>query len=237
MIARYTSWQGWEPRSSTSPFQALLAEVAAANGWIISAESYAALADLVDDPAQPLDEAVRRRARAGAAISSRAYLADLAERERAKVLVAEAMRDIDALLTPTTETAAPALSDIDQAASPTRFTRWANFLDLLRPLGPQRLHGERLACPPRCRSSAPPTTRRPRCASAGLGRPPPTGTPGCRRWRTNHGSELGANLSDRRVSPASTGEAGRFAAFGRPKSEGCRRDAGGRSESPPARLV
>jgi aspartyl-tRNA(Asn)/glutamyl-tRNA(Gln) amidotransferase subunit A len=107
-----------------------LAEVAAANGRIISAESYAALADLVDDPAQPLDEAVRRRVRAGAAISSRAYLADLAERERAKAVVAEAMRDIDALLTPTTDTPPPALGDIDQTASPTRFTRWANFLDL-----------------------------------------------------------------------------------------------------------
>jgi aspartyl-tRNA(Asn)/glutamyl-tRNA(Gln) amidotransferase subunit A len=50
-----------------------LAEAAAANGRIISAEAYAALADLVDDPGQPLDEAARRRVRAGAAISSRAY--------------------------------------------------------------------------------------------------------------------------------------------------------------------
>jgi aspartyl-tRNA(Asn)/glutamyl-tRNA(Gln) amidotransferase subunit A len=107
-----------------------MAEVAVANGRIISAESYAALADLVDDPAQPLDEAVRRRVRAGATISSRGYLADLAERERAKALVRQTMRDIDALLTPTTETAAPALGDIDQGGSPTRFTRWANFLDL-----------------------------------------------------------------------------------------------------------
>jgi aspartyl-tRNA(Asn)/glutamyl-tRNA(Gln) amidotransferase subunit A len=107
-----------------------LAEVAAANGRIISAESYATLADLVDDPGQPLDEAVRRRVRAGAAISSRAYLSDLAERERAKAVVAQAMRDIDALLTPTTDTPPPTLGDIDQAASPTRFTRWANFLDL-----------------------------------------------------------------------------------------------------------
>ena len=107
-----------------------LSDVAAANGRIISAESYAALADLVDDPGQPLDEAVRRRVRAGAAISSRAYLSDLAERERMKALVADAMGDVEALLTPTTETPPPRLGDIDQTQSPTRFTRWANFLDL-----------------------------------------------------------------------------------------------------------
>jgi aspartyl-tRNA(Asn)/glutamyl-tRNA(Gln) amidotransferase subunit A len=111
-------------------FPGPLADVATANGRIISAESYAALADLVDDLAQPLDEAVRRRVRAGAAISSRAYLSDLAARERAKAQVAEAMRGVDALLTPTTETPPPVLGDIDQSASPTRFSRWANFLDL-----------------------------------------------------------------------------------------------------------
>ncbi len=111
-------------------FPDLLADLAVANGRIISAESYAILADLIDDPAQPLDEAVRRRMRSGAAISSRAYLSDLAERERLKALVAEAMRGLDAILTPTTETPSPALDAIDQTASPTRFTRWVNFLDL-----------------------------------------------------------------------------------------------------------
>jgi aspartyl-tRNA(Asn)/glutamyl-tRNA(Gln) amidotransferase subunit A len=108
----------------------LLADLAVANGRIISAEAYALLADLVDDAAQPLDEAVRPRVRAGAAISSRAYLADLAERERLKGVVAGAMEGIDAILTPTMETPAPPISDIDQAKSPTRFTRWVNFLDL-----------------------------------------------------------------------------------------------------------
>jgi len=108
----------------------LLADLAVANGRIISAEAYALLADLVDDPGQSLDEAVRTRVRAGAAISSRAYLSDLAARERLKAAVADAIADIDAILTPTVETAAPALQDIDQAASPTRFTRWVNFLDL-----------------------------------------------------------------------------------------------------------
>ena len=44
------------------------------HGRIMSAEAYAVLAEIVDDNAQPLDQAVRPRVRAGAAISSRDYL-------------------------------------------------------------------------------------------------------------------------------------------------------------------
>ena len=70
------------------------------------AESYAALTPIVDDPHQPLDEAVRRQVPTGAAISSRAYPARTwPGASSTRDLVAEAMRDIDALLTPTTETA------------------------------------------------------------------------------------------------------------------------------------
>ena len=50
------------------------ADLGAVNGWIMSAEAYAMLADLVDNPASPLDEAVRPRVQAGATISSRDYL-------------------------------------------------------------------------------------------------------------------------------------------------------------------
>ena len=58
----------------------------------MSAEAYAALAELVDDNAQPLDQDVRPRLRAGAAISSRDYLVALAERERVKALFGVASR-------------------------------------------------------------------------------------------------------------------------------------------------
>jgi hypothetical protein len=51
----------------------------------MSAEAYAALSHLVDDNAQELDQDVRPRVRAGAAISSRHYLIALAEQERVKV--------------------------------------------------------------------------------------------------------------------------------------------------------
>jgi aspartyl-tRNA(Asn)/glutamyl-tRNA(Gln) amidotransferase subunit A len=55
-------------------------DLAAINGRIMSADAYAALANLVDDNDQPLDQDVRPRVRAGAAISSRDYLVALAER-------------------------------------------------------------------------------------------------------------------------------------------------------------
>jgi hypothetical protein len=50
------------------------------NARIMSAEAYAALAELVDDDAQPLDEDARQRGSAGATISSRDYL--VAHRKR-----------------------------------------------------------------------------------------------------------------------------------------------------------
>ena len=52
---------------------------------------YAVLARLVDDNAQPLDEDVRTRVRAGAAISSRDYLQLLAQRQQMKIDFAAAI--------------------------------------------------------------------------------------------------------------------------------------------------
>ncbi len=82
------------------------------NGRIMSAEAYAMLAHLVDDPSQPLDEAVRPRVRAGATISSRDYLTALAERERLKRVYSAATAEVDAVLTRRTgphDATAPAL--------------------------------------------------------------------------------------------------------------------------------
>jgi aspartyl-tRNA(Asn)/glutamyl-tRNA(Gln) amidotransferase subunit A len=96
----------------------------------MSAEAYAALASLVDDNAQKLDEDVRPRVRAGAAISSRDYLLALAERERMKASFDSAIAGIDALLTPTALTPALPVATLDQNTTPAMFTRWVNFLDL-----------------------------------------------------------------------------------------------------------
>ena len=109
---------------------ACFTELGAINGRIMSAEAYAFLADLVDDYAQPLDQDVRPRLRAGASISSRDYLVALAERERMKAAFNASIEDVDALLTPTAMTPAVPVASIDQNTTPAVFTRWVNFLDL-----------------------------------------------------------------------------------------------------------
>jgi aspartyl-tRNA(Asn)/glutamyl-tRNA(Gln) amidotransferase subunit A len=109
---------------------ARFADLGAINGRIMSAEAYAALAALVDDDAQPLDQDVRPRVRAGAKISSRDYLVALAERERMKASFTHAIDGIDALLTPTAVTPAVPVASIDQNTTPAMLTRWVNFLDL-----------------------------------------------------------------------------------------------------------
>jgi len=109
---------------------ARLAELGKINAVIMSAEAYTALSHLVDDNAQQLDSDVRPRVRAGAAISSRDYLAALAERERMKVSFNAAIEGVDALLTPITVTPTIPVASIDQDTTPAMLTRWVNFLDL-----------------------------------------------------------------------------------------------------------
>lgn len=97
---------------------------------IISAEIYPIRADLVDDPALALDEAVRARIAAGASISARQYRDVLAQRERAKREFVLRIEGVDAVLTPSTMTAALPLTEVDQTKTPALSTRWVNFLDL-----------------------------------------------------------------------------------------------------------
>ena len=109
---------------------ARFADLGAINGRIMSAEAYAALSRTGGRQRQPLDQDVRPRVRAGAAISSRDYLVALAERERMKVSFNAAIEGVDALLTPTAVTPAIPVASIDQNTTPAMFTRWVNFLDL-----------------------------------------------------------------------------------------------------------
>jgi aspartyl-tRNA(Asn)/glutamyl-tRNA(Gln) amidotransferase subunit A len=102
----------------------------ASSGRIMSAEAYALLSDIVDNNALSVDEAVRPRIRAGAAISAREYLQTLAERERLKAEFGEAIASVDAVLAPVTLTPALPLEAVDQNTTPAVFTRWGNFLDL-----------------------------------------------------------------------------------------------------------
>lgn len=99
-------------------------------GRIISVEAYALVGDIVDNNDAQVDEAVRPRIRAGAAISSRQYLDTLAERVLMKQEFAAAIADVDALLMPVTLTPAIPLTEVDQASTPAFLTRWMNFLDM-----------------------------------------------------------------------------------------------------------
>jgi aspartyl-tRNA(Asn)/glutamyl-tRNA(Gln) amidotransferase subunit A len=99
-------------------------------GRIIGAEGYFLVGDLVDDTSLPIDDAVRPRIGAGKGISARDYLRALRERDEAKQEFAAALGDADALLTPTTQTAAIPLDMVDQSSTPAHFTRFVNALDL-----------------------------------------------------------------------------------------------------------
>jgi aspartyl-tRNA(Asn)/glutamyl-tRNA(Gln) amidotransferase subunit A len=120
--------QGAEIVACELPFS--FSELVEANGRIIATEAYAELSRIVDDPEQPLDEAVRARVLAGKKISGADYVLALRHRETLKRVYEKAMRGIDAILTPTTMTAAIQVTDVDQALSPARFTRFGNYLGL-----------------------------------------------------------------------------------------------------------
>jgi aspartyl-tRNA(Asn)/glutamyl-tRNA(Gln) amidotransferase subunit A len=105
-------------------------DTAALTGRIIGAESYSLMHEIVDDLSLDIDSAVRPRIRSGHDISSRDYLGALAEREALKRAYGEALAGIDALLTPTTSTAAIPLEAVDQSRTPAHFTRFVNILDL-----------------------------------------------------------------------------------------------------------
>ena len=99
-------------------------------GRIIGAESYFLVGDLVDDMTLPIDEAVRPRIVSGRGVSARDYLGALREQAEAKADFAAALGDADALLTPTTTTAAIPLDAVDQSMTPAHFTRFVNALEL-----------------------------------------------------------------------------------------------------------
>jgi aspartyl-tRNA(Asn)/glutamyl-tRNA(Gln) amidotransferase subunit A len=108
------------------------ADATIATGRIIGSEAYRLAGAVVDDPAQPVDPAVRPRIQLGRDIRAHEYLAALAERDRMKTafLVALDRADIDALLTPTTQTAAIPTAAVDQNTTPAHFTRVFNLLEM-----------------------------------------------------------------------------------------------------------
>jgi aspartyl-tRNA(Asn)/glutamyl-tRNA(Gln) amidotransferase subunit A len=107
-----------------------LAGYTAATGRIIGPEGYRAVGHLVDDPQLPLDPHVRPRILSGRGVTATDYLAALAQREADQRAFAEAIADVDAVLTPTTQTPPIPIDQVDQTGTPAHFTRVGNYLGL-----------------------------------------------------------------------------------------------------------
>src|SRR5262245_3201705 len=105
-------------------------DYAAATGRIIGAEGYRYVGHLVDDETLPVDPHVRPRIQVGRGVSARDYLLALAERDERQRTIAAALADVDALLTPTTETPAIPIDQADQSGTAAYFTRPVNYLGL-----------------------------------------------------------------------------------------------------------
>src|SRR6185312_3437198 len=108
------------------------ADATATTGRIIGSEAYRLTGALVDDPAMPIDPAVRPRIQLGRDIRAHQYLAALAQRDEMKAafLAALARDGVDALLTPTTQTAPVPVEAVDQNTTPAHFTRVFNLLEM-----------------------------------------------------------------------------------------------------------
>jgi len=105
-------------------------DYAAATGRIIGAEGYRFVGQLVDDASLPLDPHVRPRIQLGRDVRAHEYLNTLAEREERRREFAAALEGTDALLTPTTQTAAIPIDRVDQSGTAAHFTRAGNYLGL-----------------------------------------------------------------------------------------------------------
>lgn len=105
-------------------------DYAASTGRIIGPEGYRFVGHLVDDPSLPTDPHVRPRIQLGRGVSSRDYLLALAECQDHRRAYAAATADVDALLTPTTQTPAIPVDQVDQTTTPAHFTRAGNYLGL-----------------------------------------------------------------------------------------------------------
>ena len=97
---------------------------------VTNAEAYFVNGRLAEDPDAPLGDAVRARILAGAGVTAQDYLATQSLRRDLQRRFLAAMEGFDALLTPTTETAAIPLAEVDEGHLPSRFTRFGNLLDL-----------------------------------------------------------------------------------------------------------
>ena len=112
------------------PLPHRFSDYAAATGRIIGAEGYRFVGHLVDDMSLPVDPHIRPRIQLGRNVSARDYLLTLAEMNDRRREFAAALAEADALLTPTTQTAALPIDQVDQSGTAAYFTRAGNYLGL-----------------------------------------------------------------------------------------------------------
>jgi len=105
-----------------------LESIGAMVGRLIGIEGYAVVGELVDQPALPIDTAVRPRIWLGKNLSARDYYLALKQSATVAAEFDHALSDVDALITPTVATAAPAVAAIDQNETPAGFTRLVNLI-------------------------------------------------------------------------------------------------------------
>jgi aspartyl-tRNA(Asn)/glutamyl-tRNA(Gln) amidotransferase subunit A len=98
-------------------------------GSIIGTEGYSFVGEYVDDESLPLDDDVRPRIQRGRDVLAVQYLADLRAQRAAQCEFERSMEGIDALLTPTTGTAAPRVETIDQSGTAAHYTRPVNLVE------------------------------------------------------------------------------------------------------------
>jgi aspartyl-tRNA(Asn)/glutamyl-tRNA(Gln) amidotransferase subunit A len=100
-------------------------------GEIMSVESYARLAVLVDDDHSSIDPFIRQRIRRGRDFDARQYLDLLHYRREIQAEMASVFGGIDALIVPTCPMAAIPVSQVDENTTPlSRLGRFVNLLDL-----------------------------------------------------------------------------------------------------------
>ncbi len=99
-------------------------------GDFMAIEGYSNIAEMIDDDKLTLDADVRPRLAAGRGRTAREYLALQARQADLAKQAAALFADVDALVTPTTTTAALMLAEADQTKGPGNFTRFVNVLGL-----------------------------------------------------------------------------------------------------------
>ncbi|MDR3516435.1 MAG: amidase [Azospirillaceae bacterium] len=97
---------------------------------VVHAEAYAHFREMIEDDATLLSSSVRIGISLGRDISAQQYLCAQKQRGAMAAAMADALGEVDALLTPTTESPAVPVDRVDTSRSPSRFTRFVNTLDM-----------------------------------------------------------------------------------------------------------